>query len=65
MSFIVNARMLLVGAGILAITVSLALNASFARDETPPAVPEPATATLLGIAGAAGIATGLIRRRKR
>ena len=64
MSFADNARKLLVGAGLLAITVSLVLDRSFATDGTVP-VPEPATTTLLAVAGVASLATGFIRRRKK
>jgi len=63
MSFADNARKLLVGAGLLAITLSLVLDRSFATDAV--SVPEPATMTLLAVAGVAGLATGLIRRRKK
>ena len=63
MSFADNARKLLVGAGLLALTMSFVLDRSFATDVVP--VPEPATATLLAIAGAAGLGIGFIRRRKK
>jgi hypothetical protein len=62
MSFAVNVRKLLVGAGLLALTMSFVLDRSFATDT---AVPEPATATLLAIAGVAGLGMGFLRRRKK
>ena len=64
MSFADNARKLLVGAGLLALTLSFVLDRSFATDAAPP-VPEPATTTLLAVVGVAGVAMGVIRRRKK
>ena len=65
MSFADNARKLLVGAGLLAITFSFVLDRSFATDALPVPVPEPATTMLLAVAGVAGLAMGFIRRRKK
>lgn len=61
------ARKLLVASGLVALTLSLLINPNFARDNsTPPKpVPEPTTTALLAVAGAAGIAMGVIRRRKK
>lgn len=62
MVFADHARKILIGAGLLTLTFSFVLDRSFATDAVT--VPEPATATLLAVAGVAGIATGFIRRRK-
>lgn len=63
-SVVGNVRKLLVGAGLLALTMSFVLDRTFATDG-PVAAPEPATMTLLAIAGAAGLGMGLVRRRKK
>ena len=66
MSFAPTAPKLLAITGLLAIVLSVILDANFARDTAPPpAVPEPATATLLAIGGVSAIATGVIRRRRK
>ena len=59
-----NARKLLAGSGLLALTMSFVLDRTFATDDVV-SVPEPATATLLAIAGVAGLGMGLVRRRKK
>jgi hypothetical protein len=64
MPFADHARKLLIGAGLLALTFSFVLDRSFATDATV-AVPEPATTTLLAVAGVTGLAMGFIRRRKK
>jgi hypothetical protein len=63
MSVADNARKLLVGASLLALTMSFVLDRIFATDAVP--VPEPATVTLLAVAGVAGLGMGLLRRRKK
>jgi hypothetical protein len=62
MLLIDNARKCAIAAGLLAIAVSLVFDANVARDAT---IPEPATAALFAVAGAASIAAGLIRRRRK
>ncbi len=50
--------------GLSAITLSVALNHIFATDSATP-VPEPATWSLLAVAGVAAVVASIIRRRKK
>lgn len=63
MSLADTTRRLLTGASLLAIVMSFVLDPSFATDAV--AVPEPATTTLVALAGVAGLAVSFIRRRKK
>ena len=49
--------------GLSAITLSVALDPIFATDINP--VPEPATLSLLAVAGVVAVAGSIIRRRKK
>ena len=50
--------------GLSAITLSVALDPIFATDQTN-TVPEPATLSLLAVAGVVAVAGSIIRRRKK
>ena len=49
--------------GLSAITLSVALDPIFATDATT--IPEPATLSLLAVAGVVAVAGSIIRRRKK
>jgi hypothetical protein len=49
--------------GLLAITLSIVLDRMFATDSST--IPEPATWSLLAIAGVVAVAGSIIRRRKK